>query len=660
MRSLLLVTTLLLAGLAHSAPPAPPKVSDLVAVLNSDSTQKAKADACRELARVGNHSAIAALAALLPDEKLSHMARYALETIPGSAVDKALRNSLPKLSGPPLIGVIGSLGVRRDPHAVPLLDKLLRSDNPQVAAAAARALGSIGTSSAAHSLTAALPDVPHDVQLAFCEGLLRCAERLNEHGSKSAALEIYDHLRAMPEATQVRTAALRGAILLRQHEGLPLLLEAIRSDDFTVFASATRIAREMPGTDVTLALARELPQLPPDNQVVLLQFFAQRDDAAALNALFTAAAHHEPAVCVAALNAIASLATCPAIAGPDLTGRVLPVFLNLLFHSNNSIAQAAENGLVALPGRGVDQAVLSMLDSNNQKSHRLKAFALISRRRTTTAFPQALKLAQDADPDLRVASIRVLGELAAPQQLPDLLNLLMTARDPGDLEAAEQSLAAASQRALNLENWADRLATHWDTASPPQKAALVRVFAAMGGTNALRGVRLALTDADPTVRSSSIRALRSWNNGEGASDLLSVARSSSQSAERDLALHSLLELAAQADLPATNRLALCHEIAPLAKTEGEKRLLLAALGALRSTEALELIQPLLNEPALKEEACTAAVNVSERALEGTQGARSAPHVIPIIEKVLDLEPKAALRKRANDLLDQAKSKEHST
>ena len=117
----------------------------LIAVLKSDAPRKDKADACRELALIGTKDAVAPLAALLGDEKLAHMARYALEPIPDPAVDDALRDALGKLKGRPLVGVIGSIGVRRDAKAVEPLSKLLKDTDPDVAQAAARALGRIGT-----------------------------------------------------------------------------------------------------------------------------------------------------------------------------------------------------------------------------------------------------------------------------------------------------------------------------------------------------------------------------------------------------------------------------------------------------------------------------------------------------------------------------------
>ena len=66
---------------------------------------------------------------------------------------QALRDALPKLDGALKIGVIGSLGVRRDAASVPALAALLGDADAAIAAAAACALGDIGTPDAAKALT---------------------------------------------------------------------------------------------------------------------------------------------------------------------------------------------------------------------------------------------------------------------------------------------------------------------------------------------------------------------------------------------------------------------------------------------------------------------------------------------------------------------------
>ena len=102
-----LIAALLVAGanLALGQDPTPlltrPQ-DQLIAVLKSDATHKEKSDACRELAVIGTKAAVPTLVAMLPDETMSHMARYALETIPDPSVDQAFRAALSQLKGRPL------------------------------------------------------------------------------------------------------------------------------------------------------------------------------------------------------------------------------------------------------------------------------------------------------------------------------------------------------------------------------------------------------------------------------------------------------------------------------------------------------------------------------------------------------------------------------
>ena len=206
---IILIIALLLSGAVQlSAQTVPPKADEgkLIAVIKSgDATHKEKVDACRGLALIATDKSIAPLAALLSDEKFSHMARYALETFKDPAVDEAFRDALGKLKGRPLVGVIGSIGVRRDAKAVkPLANILMQHDaGPEVTEAAVRALGSIGNMAATEMLQTALAHAPGDNQLAIAEGLFRCAEALAAEGHRDVAIEIYDQLR---ESEAPRTA----------------------------------------------------------------------------------------------------------------------------------------------------------------------------------------------------------------------------------------------------------------------------------------------------------------------------------------------------------------------------------------------------------------------------------------------------------------------
>ncbi|NQT37545.1 MAG: HEAT repeat domain-containing protein [Planctomycetes bacterium] len=190
----------------------------LIAVLKSDAPQKEKVDACRKLALVGTENAVPALAALLGDEKLSHMARYALEPIPSPAVDDALRDAMGNLKGRPLIGAIASIGVRRDAKAVPLLVKMLQDADSVVVRTTARALGKIGTPEAGEALKQALAKTPDASRLAVADACLGCAEALLDQGQRAEAATLYNCVGNTKLPKHFRVAAMRGAILAKESD----------------------------------------------------------------------------------------------------------------------------------------------------------------------------------------------------------------------------------------------------------------------------------------------------------------------------------------------------------------------------------------------------------------------------------------------------------
>ena len=109
-----------------------------------DATYEAKDFSCRQIWRIGTKESIPALAPLLTDEKYSDMARYALERNTAPEAGKAIRDALSQAAGKSLIGLINTLGARRDALAVAALEKFAAAADEAPAAAALAALGKIG------------------------------------------------------------------------------------------------------------------------------------------------------------------------------------------------------------------------------------------------------------------------------------------------------------------------------------------------------------------------------------------------------------------------------------------------------------------------------------------------------------------------------------
>ena len=117
----------------------PTKLAEILA--DPDASDFEKAKACQRLAVVGGRKSVPALAALLTNDKLSHYARTALETIGDPAADVALLESVESLEGDLLIGVINSIGRREYPGSLEALSKLRHHKDQSVAEAASAALG---------------------------------------------------------------------------------------------------------------------------------------------------------------------------------------------------------------------------------------------------------------------------------------------------------------------------------------------------------------------------------------------------------------------------------------------------------------------------------------------------------------------------------------
>ncbi len=183
----------------------------LAAVLPTGASRAAKDYVGRKLVIVGTAESVPALAALLPDKDLSHMARYALERIPAPEAAKALRDALTKTSGATKAGVIGSLGVRRDSASVADLGGLVADSEQLIGLAAATALGDIGTLDAARALEDAKPASTH-VKMRVADARLTVGERLLATGDMAGAKAVYKSLLGS-ESKHIKLAATRGLLL---------------------------------------------------------------------------------------------------------------------------------------------------------------------------------------------------------------------------------------------------------------------------------------------------------------------------------------------------------------------------------------------------------------------------------------------------------------
>jgi HEAT repeat protein len=578
--------------LATTTIPSFAQEAKLLTVLRSGATLEEKSAACRELSRVATKESVPTLASLLGDEKLSHMARYALETIRDPSVDDALREALSKVQGKPRLGVIGSLGVRRDAKAVAALAELFNGTDADAAHAAALALGDIGTPAAAKALEDVLPGTSGGNLPSICEGLLRCAEVSPAEGQLTQSQSIYDRLCNLSQAPpQVRAAALRGAILIRGKTGIPILLEAIRSSDNAQTAAAMRAAMELSDPEVTDALVAELPKTAVERRGLLILALADRGGARVLPAILEAAQSDYEQLRILALRTLKRVGDASCV----------PTLLDVVVEGNPDVSQAAMEAIEVLQDRTVDDQVAARL-LKIKGNPRIVLMELAKRRHNIAAAPALWLAADDKDPAICEAALASLGAVIETADLPRLIARLAVTKDEQEAVALNKALIEVCLRSPDREAIAAKLAAALPTASGSLKAKILETLNVIGGTKSLETVAAAARSGDAELRDAAFRVLGQWKSVDAAPILLDLHGAVSDDRLKAGAIRAYIRIARQFDMPADRRAAMCRTVLETAQHDEDKRLVLEVLLRYPSNEMSAIALDAAKVPALKDEA----------------------------------------------------------
>jgi len=586
---------------AADAPKTPPaKEPELIAVLRSDAPKSEKAITCKRLAVYGSSESVPELAKLLSDEQLASWARIALEAIPGSASDEALRKALDSLHGKLAVGAINSIGVRRDAYAVDALAARLKDPDVEVASAAAVALGHIGGPSATPVLRRSLAGATAKVRSAIAEGLVLCAERSLAEGRDAEAVEIFDEVRKAQVPKQRVLEATRGAILARNEKGIALLSESLRSPEKALFQLALTTAREFPGRQIDEALAGELSSLSPDRAALVIQAMADRKETVVLPAVLHVAGSGPKEVRIAAIAALGRVGNASCVS----------TLLDAAVQSDLDLVQAAKAALADIPGDAIDRDIVARLSQAQGKTYALLIDVVGERR--LKAVPELSKALGNSDPAIRAAALRSLGETVGPNELHLLTSEVVFPKHAEDAAAAQQALKAASIRMPDREACAQQLAAALEKCPAATKPTLLEILGAVGGTKALAVLGTTAKSGDDRLQDVSSRLLGEWMTIDAAPVLLDLVKTAPGDKYQARALRGYIRIARQFTMSPQERDAMCRAAYDACRQPAEQKLVLEVLKRYPSEATLRLAVQAAEVPPLKDDAVAAVLAIGKK------------------------------------------------
>ncbi|HPG40690.1 MAG TPA: HEAT repeat domain-containing protein [bacterium] len=613
---------------------------ELLSFLQTDASFAGKQFICKELSIIGSKDATPVLAKLLQDEKTADIALYALERIPAPEVDKALLNALDKSTGKVKTGIVNTLGQRKTAQATEKLGKLLADADPMVAQAAAAALGKIGTDKAAELLEKSLQTSTGDLHIRSLDALLLCADNLAVGGNTARAIAIYKNLFASKEAVPVRTAALRGLVVNDKANAVALILSVLKSDDKAHEAAAISMLRELPqNTDFT-PIIDHLPALSVPGQVQLLSVFAEMNITAAHDAVVNTTRHSDESVRIAALTALAKLGTADDVV----------LLAQIAAETKGAEQEAARSSLYLLPGAVIDQTIIEKISLVENKT-RVELVKSVGERNIVSSSLTLLKTSTDEDRSVRRDSWRALALVAEPEQVNELLQILVKEQDSGLRKEAEKTIVTVAQKNADTDKQdkpvLDILAK---TSDPDIKGSLLQILGKIGNKHSLPILRETLKDKNPDLQAHAIRALSGWPNVEPLDDLLQVAKTSQDETHRILALRGYVDLLKlENKRPDSESIELYLTAMTLAQDVNEKRMVLSGFGTLRSMLAMETVAKYLDDPALQPEAEAAVMSLLRSVRE-----RNSDKMIEILTKIKNITQNDETREFCTMIIDRMK------
>lgn len=553
--------------------------------------QPARVWIVRQLENMGAAEAVESLTTLLngEDAELRECARRALEKNPAPAAVNSLDAALAKGGDATWqIGLINSLGWKRNAASVAQITLLLAKD--ETAQAAALALGRIGDAKAVEALLEA-----RGRNAAVDEALILAANQLLAQGNAVAAKAIYEKLYVPESLASVRAAALAG--LLKSDPGAvaQLISQGLSSNEPRLQQVAVQAAAH--NKEQSQFLAALLPKLSTPAKTQVLGVL----DASAEKQVIEAAGDPAASVRQAAIESLgriggaASVPVLIAIAAGDVT-------------EDKPFANAA---LVTVSGQGALEALekSAFEGPDTARAAGMKALAI---RKDTAVIPGLLKSVGGDNDTIKKAAFDALGKLGGDAEIEPLGKLVLVSKSPestGSLQAVASRVkdkSAASQKLLALAG-----------ANEQAVSALLAPLTVLGGTEALAAVKKLVSSSSPESQQNGMHALSDWPDFSAAKPLLEIAaNSNTREAEYLLALQGLVRLVKSDETePAQSRAETALAAMQAARRDEDKKLVITALGSVPHAKAVTAIKALLNEAPFKQDAGAAAANLAQTLLE---------------------------------------------
>ena len=228
---------------------------ELARLLGEPHPISTKTEALRLIAWIGEDEEAAAITPLLEEEALADEVRMSLERIPGEASTRALLAALDHAPTHLRIGLLNSLGRKKNPGTVDQLKEFAQQSERDVAWACLETLAALAVPPTQVFPAPTCAEFARENPARYAQITLDAATALAASGDTTAAESLYLQVPSLTPLPHLRGAALHGLTRIQSREGLILGLRWLGDPDLRLYAARALIEADRADTEDHLTAA---------------------------------------------------------------------------------------------------------------------------------------------------------------------------------------------------------------------------------------------------------------------------------------------------------------------------------------------------------------------------------------------------------------------
>jgi HEAT repeat protein len=551
-----------------------------------------------QLNLVGGQESVKALQVYLTDEDLAEPATQALLSIGNKEAAMALLSGLSNANEKTEVTLVRALGQLNCKTALPEITRLADTENPELRKVSLEALASIGDPDSYKLMLDAAKDVDFEYEPTHAaENFLNYADRLaenNEQELAEKALKAVFKANSAGEKLHNYSKALAISTKHFGYEALPLLLNAMDNSSKPFRYSALNLAENLGGIAATRQWVEKAKSASPEVKAEIISMLGRRGDEYAVDFVKSNLEASMPVVREEAITALVKLQGTEAV----------PVLIAHLTEGND--LTATKIALFQL----LDKAHLALVAAQlGETSGEVKAafVEIIGAKSGSQYFDEIYALTDAQKDEVRAAAFAALQNVSSYDNINELIDKLLAVQNKNEIEAVQAAIVAAIKD-VDIESTENgQLLQALDRTS--KKERIVAILPEIGGDVALQNVVDYFGNSSGSLKETAFEALASWKDYSAADALYEVAQNSTGE-YRAKAFSNFTRMVRNANLPDDQKLLQYRKIMPFATSANDKRLVINAIGNLKTFLSMVYLEDFLDDSELQQTAARAIMRIA--------------------------------------------------